>query len=218
MAQYESRLYGVATTIDVDLYETDGASVKADATFAAGDVTVMKDEGTPANIGTLPTDEGRVYSFPLTATEMQAARIVVELIDQSDPKVWLDRVVIVETYGHASAQHEHFPVDVIEIGGSATVVAALKDLYDSAVQGTVDNATFTATTSSWESDDLAVEEDDFYEHRICLFTSGNLTGQTRPINASGTANGKVKLFVVETDAFTVAPADNDTFRLLGFGK
>jgi len=35
---------------------------------------------------------------------MQAARIVVYVVD-SATKVWLDKVIIIETYGHASAMH-----------------------------------------------------------------------------------------------------------------
>jgi hypothetical protein len=215
------REYGVATTITFGLYETDGVSVKTGATDGGSDVTIAKNEGTPAtatnDFAEIGTTTG-MYKLDLTATEMEAARVTITIVDQSGTKVFGDQVVVIDTHSHASAQTSALPANVLEIGGSTAVVAALKDLYESAVPGTVDNATFTATTYSWESDDLVVEEDDFYEHRICLFTSGNLDGQTRPINASGTANGKVKLFVVETDAFTVAPADNDTFRLLGFGK
>ena len=36
---------------------------------------------------------------------MQAARIVIKVIDQTDPKLWEDQAIIIDTYGNASAQH-----------------------------------------------------------------------------------------------------------------
>jgi hypothetical protein len=109
---YILRKYGVATTINIPLIDSATDDLNTTATFAAGDVLVKKDEAASGNIGTLPTHEGEgTYSFPLTATEMQAARIVVTLIDQTATKVWRDQTVIIDTYGHASAQHE-FDLDV----------------------------------------------------------------------------------------------------------
>ncbi len=98
------RKYGAAATINFPLFETDGIDLKTDATFAAGDVKIMKDEGAEANTSNLPTDEGQGYSLVLTATELQAARIVVYVVDAAT-KVWLDTALVIETYGNASAQH-----------------------------------------------------------------------------------------------------------------
>jgi len=105
MADIYLRKYGVAVDIDIDLYSTNGVDLKVDATFAAGDVKVRKDNGAEANIGTLPTDRGNTYSQPLAIAELQAARTIITYIDQTAPKAWMDKAVIVETYGHASAQH-----------------------------------------------------------------------------------------------------------------
>ncbi len=111
------REYGVATTVDICLPSyASPVDFEPAATFAAGDVTVMKDEGTETNIGTLPTDEGNCYSFPLTAAEMQAARVTVRIEDQTNPKVWADTAVYIDTFGNASAEHDDL--------GSAAFVAA----------------------------------------------------------------------------------------------
>lgn len=99
------RKYGTAATVNFELYQPDGVNFEPAATFAAGDVKIMKDEGAEANITTLPTDEGQGYSLALSATEMQAARIVVYIVDQTATKVWLDKAIVVETYGDASAAH-----------------------------------------------------------------------------------------------------------------
>lgn len=99
------RKYGASATINFELFQVDGVDFEPAATFAAGDLKIMKDEGAEANTTNLPTDEGQGYSLVLTATEMQAARIVVYVVDQTATKVWLDRAIIIETYGNASAQH-----------------------------------------------------------------------------------------------------------------
>ena len=102
----ELRKYGVSTSMLFPLIERDVVDFEAGATFAAGDVQMIKDEGAAANTTNLPIHEGNgIYSLTLTASEMQAARIVVTIIDQTASKVWEDQAVLIETYGAASAQH-----------------------------------------------------------------------------------------------------------------
>lgn len=98
------RKYGVETTIDFELFEIDGVNFRTDAVAAAADIQIMKDEGAEANTTNTFTDEGTGYSIVLTATEMQAARIKLYIVDAAT-KVWLDKSVTVETYGNASAMH-----------------------------------------------------------------------------------------------------------------
>lgn len=99
------RKYGEAATINFELFEVDGIDFRVDAVHASGDTVIMKDEGTEANTTNSFTDEGTGYSLVLTATEMQAARIVVYIVDQTATKAWLDKAIRIETYGNASAQH-----------------------------------------------------------------------------------------------------------------
>lgn len=98
------RKYGVEAKIDFELYEVDGVDFRVDAVDAS-DMTIMKDEGAEASTVNSFVDEGNGYSVTLTATEMQAARIVLYAID-SATKVWLDKAIVIETYGNASAMHE----------------------------------------------------------------------------------------------------------------
>ena len=104
MQGVHKRKYGEAATINFQLYDVTGVDLKTDASFTAGDVKIMTDNGDEANTSNTPTDEGRGYSLSLTAAEMQAARIVIYVVDQSSPKVWLDTALVIETYGNASAQ------------------------------------------------------------------------------------------------------------------
>lgn len=95
------------------------------ATLAAGDATISKDEGAFASTTNTIVDEGNGwYSLTLTSTEMQAARIMLSIRDQTDPKEWEDQAIAVETYGHASANitfdfSQATPaVNVTQFGGS----------------------------------------------------------------------------------------------------
>ena len=97
--------YNQSKTITFDLVAPDGVDLIINATFAAGDIVIMKDEGVEANTTNLPTDEGTGYSLVLTATEMSAARIRLYIIDQTATKIWLDISIGIETYGNASAEH-----------------------------------------------------------------------------------------------------------------
>ena len=154
------RKYGVETTVDFVLFETDGINLKTDAAHAAGDTKVMKDEGAEANTANAFTDEGQGYSIVLSATEMEAARIVVYVVDAAT-KVWLDTAFTVETYGNASAMHA-FDLDTATVNlSSATetqidniegdtnelqtddvpgLIAALNDLSAADVNAEVDTA------------------------------------------------------------------------------
>lgn len=99
------REYGVATTINFDLYETDGIDLKVDAADGGSDCSIMKDEGAEAACTNDFVDEGNGYSLALTAEEMSAKRITLYVIDQTATKVWLDKVITIETYGAVDAQH-----------------------------------------------------------------------------------------------------------------
>lgn len=107
------RKYGVQDTILIELIQADGVDLRVDAVHAAGDTTIMKDEGAPASTDNPFADEGDVFSLVLTATELTCKRALIVVRDQSVPKVWLDKTILVETFGHASAQ---FPFDL----GTAT--------------------------------------------------------------------------------------------------
>ena len=100
------RKYGAATTINFPLIDAGANDFESTpVTFAAGDTKIKKDEGASANTTNNPAHEGEgIYSLALTATEMQAARIVITIID-SATKAWEDQAVLISTYGNASAQH-----------------------------------------------------------------------------------------------------------------
>ena len=154
MANYALRKYGVEATIDFELYEVDGVDLRTDWVPAVADCEVMKDGGTSTQCTNTATDEGSTYSIVLTATEMQAARLVIKIVDAAT-KVFLDKVIIVETYGNASAQHA-FDLDTASVAQGA------------------DNNTILSSINIANG---AVESDTTYIHGTALTeTGGQLAG------------------------------------------
>jgi len=129
MSKVILRKYGEAATFNFDLFEIDGINFKVDAVHVAGDTKIMKDEGVEANTTNGFVDEGQGYSITLTATEMQHARGKVYIVDQGT-KAWLDTGITIETYGHASAQHEVFPSDMVQVSGDEAAADNLEATYD----------------------------------------------------------------------------------------
>ncbi len=123
-----TRAYGTQTTLDFCLYITDatvGAVKVENAAHSSGDTYLMKDEGAEANTTNAFTDEGSCYSIVLTATEMQAARILVNIEDQGT-KAWADKCLVVETYGNASAQFGvSADVNVISMAADTVTASAI---------------------------------------------------------------------------------------------
>lgn len=116
--------YGVARHIYIPVIKRGLAdfAVGADWTPAAGDVKISKDGGAAANVTNLPTaiamGNGAVWDFSLTATEMQAAQVVVTVAD-SATKAVEDQSFIIETHGHASAQFKIDMADAVRAGLTA---------------------------------------------------------------------------------------------------
>ena len=120
------RKYGEAAVITFDLFEIDGIDFRVDALHAAGDTTIMIDEAVEINTTNGFVDEGNGYSITLTATEMQAARIVIYCVDQGT-KAWLDRSIVIESYGNAAAQHA-FDLDTASVPQTADHTAGIADI------------------------------------------------------------------------------------------
>lgn len=85
--------YGQAFTLNFHLIDTTGANLKSDAVCASGDVVIMKDQGAEASTTNCFVDRGMGYSITLTAAELQASQVTLYVVDQTVPKVWLDKVI-----------------------------------------------------------------------------------------------------------------------------
>lgn len=79
----------------------------ADWTPAAGDVKISVDGGDFANTTNLPSAIGgtgsKGWTLTLTAAEYTGKQMIVQIVDQAT-KAIEDQCILIETFGHASAQ------------------------------------------------------------------------------------------------------------------
>ena len=147
--------YGTQTTFYFPLIDAGAADFESTpVTHASGDSQISKDGGAFANTSNAFAHEGNgIYSIVLTATEMQAAKIVVTLIDTAT-KLWEDQSIIIDTYGNASAQHAFDldtatqGVDVVSVSGDSTAADNLEADYDGTGYAKANSTIGTCTTNT----------------------------------------------------------------------
>lgn len=192
------REYGVATTIRFPMVTAGSQDLAAtgDWTPVTGDTKISKDGGNVANTGSNPSAVGGtgsvLWTLPLTATEMQATEIHIQIVD-SATKAVEDQILTITT----------------KLGGW---IASNKGI----IVGEVDNADFTASTTALEGHRIApntTEETtaDHYNGRLLLFTSGIALGELTTITDYVLANSKEKFTY---DAIVSTPGDNDTYVVI----
>lgn len=90
-----------AFVLDITLSDaSDSLSFKSNPTLAAGDFKISKDGGALNNLTNLPTvtpSGSVIVSLSLTATEMNADRVVIVGIDQTSNKEWADFSIAIST-------------------------------------------------------------------------------------------------------------------------
>ncbi len=147
-----NRLYATQTTIDFSLWKLDATGLKTDAADGGTDCSIIKDEGTETTCTNDFVDEGSSYSITLTATEMTAARVVVHIVDQSSPQVFLDKVLIVETYGQTnSAQHPDGTYKTAQAGGASTITLASSETMASDIPNNSTGVTIISGTGAGQT-------------------------------------------------------------------
>ena len=183
--------YGIQETFYFPLIDagTLDLAVSADYTPAAADCRLMKDGGSWAQATNTIADETEGWSITLTATEMQATRILVNIID-------------------AAVEDQCLAI--------STTFSGQIEASQGIIIGEVDNATFTATTTILEGLRISpnVTEEttaDHYNGRLLLFTTGVLIGQMTDITDYVLANSKEKITYT---ALTEIPGDNDRYVIL----
>lgn len=232
------RKYGVATHIYIPIPKAGSANhaVSGDWTPAAGDVKIKKDTGAAANVTNLPTavamGNSTVWDFSLTATEMEAAQVIVTVSD-SATKAVDDTGFIIETYGHASALRAFDvstatpTVDVSKwLGTTAATptVAGIPEVDVTHLQGLAawptwmneqawDGAAVTGTLSTTQATtSLTGLGDDIFNNRWAIYWLGTATRayQMSVVTDYVSATG---LFTW-SPAISGAPANTDPFILI----
>lgn len=118
--------YGTAYTFEAPMAKTgsEDFATSSDWTPAAGDVKIRKDGGSWANIGTLPTYSDGIWVWTVSATEAEAARVTIRVIDPAT-KVVMDNCFRFVTFGHANAYIQadlsaaNLPANVAQWNGTA---------------------------------------------------------------------------------------------------
>jgi hypothetical protein len=101
--------YGVQTSFRFAVIKSASPDLAAsgDWTPATGDTKISKDGGNVANTSNNPSAVGGtgsvLWSITLTAAELQAAEIVIQIVD-SATKAIEDQTLVIYTYGNASAK------------------------------------------------------------------------------------------------------------------
>lgn len=186
MAAFLSK-YGVARHIYIPVVKRAVVdfAVGADWTPAAGDVKISKDGGAAANVTNLPSaiamGNGAIWDFSLTATEMQAAQIVVTVAD-SATKAVEDQSFIIETYGNASGQHAVDLSDSVRAG-----LTGLANAVPGAAGGLFIAGTNAATTITSAGGD-ALTLSSTGANGVGLKVSGNGTGDGIKSTAGATGH------------------------------
>jgi len=101
------RKYATATTIVFPMIKAGSIDFAntGDWTPVAADTQFSEDEAAFGNTGSTPVPEGQGHwSLALLSTEVTGARIMISIVDAATKAVE-DQSIIIETYGHASAQH-----------------------------------------------------------------------------------------------------------------
>lgn len=172
------RKYATATTVDFNLWKLDGTGLKSDAVSATHDIKIMKDEGAEADTtADAFVDEGQGYSLALTDTETTAARIVIYIVDQSGPQVWLDKCLIIETYGNASAAMA-FDLSDAEQDVNVAKISTSSTAADNLETAMIDTGTLQAGNTTTATLALAASATaDIYNGKLLTFTGGTGAGQ-----------------------------------------
>jgi len=100
------RRYATASVIDFSLFDPTGVNLITTAIHATGDTKISIDGGSESNTinGFILVDQG--YRLTLDAAELTGKSMRIPIVDQTDPKVWLDDFIIIETYGDQNAMHQ----------------------------------------------------------------------------------------------------------------
>ena len=127
------RKYNEDTTININVWLPDGSAYYTGADFVAGDILFSQSEAAQTNCtegtGACVTDEGSFQSIAIDAAELDTKRLNITMSDVSGD-VWLDKCVVVETFGDANAQFPTATVDVVSISGDSVAADNVEAAFD----------------------------------------------------------------------------------------
>ena len=193
--------YGVQTSFRFAVIKSSSSDLAAtgDWTPATGDTKISKDGGNVANTSNNPSAVGGtgsvLWSITLTAAELQAAEVVIQIVD-SATKAIEDQTLVIYTYGHASAKIQADLSDSVWLGltGGSTIKAKTDLIPASPAQeGTL--STIEGKVDSVLADTNMLQVDWVNSGRLDLLIDG-IKAKTDLIPASPAAAGS-KMDIVD---------------------
>lgn len=190
-------------------------ALKASPTLAAGDFQISKDGGAFANLGTLPTvtpAAGRAVKFTLSQAETNADNIVIQCVDQTSPKEWVDAFILIQT---AAKQF-----DDLATATALAAVAAITDLLVNITKtaqtigrgtATTGGSTTSIPTSAFLPAGAIVNQ---FVGRVVLFDWNTTTTTLRGVAKSITASSNAANPTFTVDPLPAAPASGDVFSVI----
>ena len=193
--------YGVQTSFRFAMVKATSSDLAAtgDWTPATGDTKISKDGGNVANTSNNPSAVGGtgsvLWSITLTAAELQAGEVVIQIVD-SATKAIEDQTLVIYTYGHASAKIRADLSDSVWLGltGGSTIKAKTDLIPASPAQeGTL--STIDGKVDSVLADTNMLQVDWVNSGRLDLLIDG-IKAKTDLIPASPAAVGS-KMDIVD---------------------
>ena len=153
--------YATEYTLYFGVYDSNSPWRNYETAPAAADIHVFQDGASEAQPSNAVTDLGRTFKLVLTATEMTARVVSVDVNDANATPLYGDETFYIPTYGHNSAYVPTYPADPNTsqvIDGTAT----LGDLYECllafmAGKATVTDLGATSTISFYKQDGTTVK-------------------------------------------------------------
>ena len=114
---------------------------------------------------------------------MQAAEIVIYIVDQTATKVWLDKAIIIETYGHAAAMHAMDFDDAVRGGMTAlpNVAAGAAGGLPVSAAGGLDLDTLLGTLTSLAAETRDANVLDQFRRTLAIIESQRGAHSHQPI-------------------------------------
>lgn len=231
LAQYDGT-YGVATTVYFTLSSpaatsSDRLVTTAPGTlFVAGDIKVSKDGAAFANVANSVTQlvaANPTYSLALSASEMQAENIIVQIVDQNGP-AFRDLFIHVRTKQRLGQQFidatqlgsNNAALNWTGVGTSPAVLAAGGSTSGGDITATLTNHIIRRNTATAGAagtitlDASASATNDYYNNTLILILSGTGAGQCRIITDY---DGTSKVATVHT-SWSTNPAAASIFMII----
>jgi len=189
--------YGQEFTLHFSVYDSNSPWQYYETAPAADDVYVRKDGGAAVRATNAVTDLNHTMSIVLTATEMTAAVVTIDVNDETAPPLFGSDTWVIYTHGNASAQNA-FDLDT----ATQTVTT-----------GSISNGAITAAaiaSNAFTSDELATSfieeiENDLInsnntKHSLAWYIKRASGGEPAPVepDATAQAGGTSNTIVLES--------------------